>query len=51
MGENIDTLFITGGLARDETGTGPTGQPDVSKLAKFLDDAGLEPSFVISALR
>jgi ribonucleotide monophosphatase NagD (HAD superfamily) len=25
MGENIDTLFITGGLAREETGTDPSG--------------------------
>jgi ribonucleotide monophosphatase NagD (HAD superfamily) len=29
MGENIDTLFITGGLAREETGTDPSGRPDI----------------------
>jgi ribonucleotide monophosphatase NagD (HAD superfamily) len=51
MGENIDTLFITGGLARDQIGTDASGAPDVKSLAKFLDDAALEPSFAISALR
>jgi len=53
MGENIDTLFITGGLARDETGTvsGAAARPDVKKLAAFLDKAGLEPTFAIAALR
>jgi ribonucleotide monophosphatase NagD (HAD superfamily) len=52
MGENIDTLFITGGLAREETGTGSgaSARPDVKKLAAFLDKAGLEPTFAISAL-
>jgi HAD superfamily hydrolase (TIGR01459 family) len=49
MGENIDTLFITGGLAREETGT--VEQPDPSKLASFLTDAELEPSCCIGMLR
>jgi HAD superfamily hydrolase (TIGR01459 family) len=49
MGENIDTLFITGGLAREETGT--VEQPDPSKLASFLTDAELEPSYCIGMLR
>jgi HAD superfamily hydrolase (TIGR01459 family) len=49
MGENIDTLFITGGLAREETGT--VEQPDPSKLARFLTDAELEPSYCIGMLR
>ena len=53
MGENIDTLFITGGLAREETGTGSgtSARPDVKKLAAFLDKAELEPTFAIAALR
>jgi HAD superfamily hydrolase (TIGR01459 family) len=51
MGENIDTLFITGGLAREETETDPSGRPDIPKLAAYLDKAGLEPSFAISMLR
>jgi len=49
MGENIDTLFITGGLARAETGT--TDQPDAHKLARFLTDAQMEPTYAIGMLR
>lgn len=49
IGENIDTLFITGGLARVETGT--DHQPDPSKLAHFLTDAQLEPTYSIGMLR
>jgi hypothetical protein len=38
--------------AREETGTGSgaSARPDVKKLAAFLDKAGLEPTFAISAL-
>lgn len=49
MGEGIDTLFITGGLAREETAT--TRQPDPSKLARFLTEAQMEPSYSIGTLR
>ncbi len=49
VGENIDTLFITGGLARAETGTDV--QPDPSKLARFLTEAQLEPTYSIGMLR
>jgi len=49
LGENIDTLFITGGLAREETGT--TDQPDAAKLARYLTDAELEPQYSIGMLR
>ncbi len=49
IGENIDTLFITGGLARSETGTNI--QPDPTKLARFLTDAQLEPTYSIGYLR
>ncbi|GAB5448277.1 TIGR01459 family HAD-type hydrolase [Gymnodinialimonas sp.] len=49
IGENIDTLFITGGLARAETGT--DRQPDPSKLARFLTDVQLEPTYSIGMLR
>jgi len=49
MGENIDTLFITGGLAREETGT--TDQPDPPKLARLLTDAEMEPTYSIGMLR
>lgn len=49
IGENLDTLFVTGGLARDETGT--DRQPDPQKLAKFLTEAQLEPTYAIGMLR
>ncbi|HID67363.1 MAG TPA: TIGR01459 family HAD-type hydrolase [Roseibacterium sp.] len=49
IGENIDTLFITGGLARAETGT--DHQPDPAKLARFLTEAQLEPTYSIGMLR
>jgi HAD superfamily hydrolase (TIGR01459 family) len=49
IGENIDTLFITGGLAREETGT--EHQPDEAKLASFLTGAEMEPTFAIGMLR
>ncbi|MCU4654922.1 TIGR01459 family HAD-type hydrolase [Roseibacterium sp. SDUM158016] len=49
MGENIDTLFITGGLARAETGT--TGRPDPAMLADFLEGAQLEPTYAMAMFR
>ncbi|PWK59506.1 TIGR01459 family HAD-type hydrolase [Roseicyclus mahoneyensis] len=49
MGENIDTLFITGGLAREETMTDE--KPDPAKLARFLTDVQMEPSYSIGMLR
>ncbi|MDG4648306.1 TIGR01459 family HAD-type hydrolase [Roseibacterium sp. SDUM158017] len=49
MGENIDTLFITGGLARSETGT--TDQPDPDRLDAFLADIRLQPTYAIGMLR
>jgi HAD superfamily hydrolase (TIGR01459 family) len=49
MGENIDTLFISGGLAREETAT--TDQPDAAKLAAFLTRAEIEPTYTIGMLR
>ena len=49
LGENIDTLFITGGLAREETGT--VEQPDPSKLARFLTEVELEPTYCLGMLR
>jgi len=49
VGENIDTLFITGGLARDDTGT--TDQPDADRLTTFLDASATHPSYAIGYLR
>jgi len=49
MGENIDTLFISGGLARIETGT--VDAPDAAKLARYLTEAQMEPTYTIGMLR
>lgn len=49
MGENLDCLFVTGGLAAQDTGT--TDQPDPAKLAAFFDDADLQPRYSIGFLR
>ncbi|MBF9051229.1 TIGR01459 family HAD-type hydrolase [Roseobacter sp. HKCCD9010] len=49
MGENIDTLFITGGLARVETGT--DRQPTPEKLEAFLAEAQIGSTYSIGYLR
>ncbi|UWP95898.1 TIGR01459 family HAD-type hydrolase [Aliiroseovarius crassostreae] len=49
LGEDIDSLFITGGLAREETGT--LTQPDPVKLAQFVADEQISPNFAIGYLR
>lgn len=51
MGENIDALFVTGGLAAEETGTSPAGGPDPARLAAFLAAARLDPLMSIGYLR
>ncbi|SHG73770.1 TIGR01459 family HAD-type hydrolase [Marivita hallyeonensis] len=49
MGEDIDALFITGGLAAQETGTDT--QPDPEKLNAYLAKEGISPQFSIGFLR
>ncbi|GAA5065479.1 TIGR01459 family HAD-type hydrolase [Roseibacterium beibuensis] len=49
MGEGIDTLFITGGLARAETGT--ERQPDPAKLEAYLAEAQLSTTYAIGMFR
>ncbi|MFS4436979.1 TIGR01459 family HAD-type hydrolase [Paracoccaceae bacterium GXU_MW_L88] len=49
VGEGIDALFITGGLAAAETGT--EDQPDPDKLERFLSQAGMTPRYSMGALR
>lgn len=53
IGEGLDTLFITGGLAAEATGTGPRAedQPDPERLAECLEQAGLAPTYAIGHLR
>ena len=49
MGEGIDSLYITGGLARAETNTGR--QPDPQALDRWLAAEGVSPTYAIGALR
>ena len=50
--EDVDSVFVTGGLAAGETGTpGMSGQPDPARLTAFLTEKGLSPSFAIGGLR
>lgn len=49
MGEDIDSLFITGGLAAAETKT--TDQPDPAALAQVLQAATSNPTYSIGYLR
>jgi len=49
MGEDIDSLFITGGLARAETRTDT--QPDPAALDAFLAGQMLSPTFALGYLR
>jgi len=49
IAEDLDSLFITGGLAARETGT--DGQPDRAKLDAFLTGFQLSPTYAIGHLR
>lgn len=49
MGEGIDSLFITGGLAARETKTDQ--QPDAAALATYLEQEQSAPSYAIGFLR
>lgn len=49
LAEDFDTLFVTGGLALEATGT--TDQPDPEKLASFVDKMDQEPQYAIGFLR
>lgn len=49
MGEGIDSLYITGGLARAETRT--QRQPDAQALERWLAAEQVSPDYAIGALR
>jgi len=49
QGEDIDSLFITGGLAADETGT--DRQPDAAALEAFVEKEMVTPTFAMGFLR
>lgn len=50
MGEGLDSLFITGGLAAGETGTTDAG-PDAERLGVYLRAAMMAPRYAASFLR
>ena len=49
IGEGIDSLFITGGLAAKETATAT--QPDPEKLSQYVSEKQLDPTYSIGFLR
>ena len=49
IGEGIDSLFITGGLAAKETAT--VSQPDPEKLSQYVLEKQLDPTFSTGFLR
>ncbi|MFO7771826.1 MAG: TIGR01459 family HAD-type hydrolase [Roseovarius gahaiensis] len=49
MGEDIDSLFISGGLAATETKT--SQQPDETALNTFLEKEKMNPTYTIGRLR
>lgn len=51
LGEGLDCLLVTGGLAARETGTPPGGQPDPEALLAFAQAQGLSPTYAIGFLR
>ena len=51
MGESLDSLFVTGGLAAADTGTTSRSGPDPERLAAFLAEQRLAPRFAIAFLR
>ena len=51
MGEDLDMLFISGGLAAEETGTDETGQPEPNRLKSYLEAENYSPLYTIGHLR
>ncbi len=49
LGEDLDSLFITGGLAKAETRT--DRQPEQSALDAYVDEQQLTPTYAIGYLR
>jgi hypothetical protein len=49
MGEDLDSLFISGGLAAAETKT--THQPDPALLNSYLEKEMASPTYTIGFLR
>lgn len=49
IGENLDVLFVTGGLAAAETET--KSEPNPKALERYLSDQQVSPTFAIGKLR
>ena len=49
IGEGIDTLFVTGGIATAAFGPDPTN-PDPALLADWLEEQQLSPTYAIAFL-
>ncbi len=49
LGEDLDSLFITGGLAAEETGT--DRQPDPAALDAYIAEVQMAPTYSIGFLR
>lgn len=51
MGEDLDSLFITGGLVAEQTDTTPETGPNPEKLESVLREARLSPLYAMAFLR
>ncbi len=51
MGEDLDLLFVSGGLGARETDTQVGGDPDPAKLERYMAETGVVASYVIGTLR
>jgi HAD superfamily hydrolase (TIGR01459 family) len=51
MGEGLDAIFVTGGLAAQETATSREAGPDPQKLSDYLAPTRLSPKFAMAYLR
>lgn len=49
QGEGLDVVFVTGGIAREETRT-EGGRPDEAALERFLEGKGMAPGFAMGWL-
>ena len=49
LGEDIDVLFVTGGLAAEETRT--ERQPDAASLKDYVSKVQITPTYAIGFLR
>ena len=51
MGESLDAVFVTGGLAAEETGTSVAAGPDPAHLEAYLARARMAPLYAMAYRR